>query len=138
MLQDFDDLRHGIVRRRTFLMVFQSHFHGFQISFQFSHNLKGGPVQICHDKTSLRRNFMGGRFRRTYIPTVGADFSYKEQEIDNKMYQLLMQSLDHLDCEVVILRWVQTQKEPGRQNGSWLKNLFEENSGLSNNPLIRS
>lgn len=32
---------------------------------------------------------MGSRFRRTYIPTVGADFSFKEQEIEGKSYQLL-------------------------------------------------
>ncbi len=40
-------------------------------------------------KTSLRRKFMGGRFRRSYLPTVGADFSFKEIEIDKTPFRLL-------------------------------------------------
>jgi small GTP-binding protein len=32
---------------------------------------------------------MGGRFRRSYLPTVGADFSFKEISIDGTPYRLL-------------------------------------------------
>ncbi len=44
-------------------------------------------------KTSLRRKFMGARFKRNYIATVGADFSMKKYSIDNKTYQLLIWDL---------------------------------------------
>lgn len=40
-------------------------------------------------KTSIRRKFMGSRFKRNYLPTVGADFSFKEIEIDGMNYKLL-------------------------------------------------
>ncbi|MHA2092045.1 MAG: Rab family GTPase [Candidatus Kariarchaeaceae archaeon] len=68
-------------------------FEGFFISIDLSKRTI--TLKLCLvgfwgvGKTSLRRKFMGGRFRRSYLPTVGADFSFKEIEIDGVPYRLL-------------------------------------------------
>lgn len=36
---------------------------------------------------------MGEHFKRSYIPTVGADFSYKEIKLQNQIYRLLLWDL---------------------------------------------
>ena len=47
-------------------------------------------------KSSIRRHIISsgsGRFKRKYLPTVGSDFSFKEMNIRNKKFRLLVWDL---------------------------------------------
>lgn len=44
-------------------------------------------------KTSLRRSYLGEHFRNNYLPTVGADFSFTEEKIGEKLFRFLIWDL---------------------------------------------